>query len=388
MEREPVPFWQDRKKRGLLFQAFGALLLLGLGWILVSNTASSLEKQGVAAGFGFLWEEAAFHITDTPLGYSPEDSFAHALAVGLVNTLLVAFIGNFFAILLGTLLGLALLSSHWMLATGARIFVDTLRNIPLLLQLFFWYALITETFPPVREAMEILPWVFFSQRGLVFPAPVSSPLYMAMGLATILGFVALGLLWYRHKKKREEFGEGRLPYFPLSLSLPFLPPLFLWAFGGFPINFHVPVLQGLNFQGGVSVSPEFFALLAGLTFYTSTFIAEIVRSGIQSVSKGQWEAARSLGLSSGGVLGLVIFPQALRVIIPPLTSQMLNLTKNSSLAVAIGYPDLVNVANTTSNQTGQAVECIAIIMAIYLSLSLLTSLLMNWYNHRTRLITK
>ena len=245
----------------------------------------------------------------------------------------------------------------------------------------------TEVFPPVRQAIEIVPRVFFSQRGMVFPSPLPHPIYKAMAAAFLLGGFVL-VAFYRHGKNyRRETGKN-IPYLKFIFFTPIILPLVIWAFGGFPWKFSYPELQGFNFQGGMTLTPEFFSLLLGLVFYTSAFVAEIVRSGIQSVPKGQWEAASSLGLSRFRSLTLVVFPQALRVMIPPLTSQMLNLTKNSSLAVAIGYPDLVSVANTTTNQTGQAVECIILIMVIYLFFSLAISLLMNWYNHVTRLVER
>ena len=382
-----VPFWRDAKKRSFAVQSLALIVILVLASVIVNNTAASLKNQGVAAGFGFLGQEAAFAIGDTPISYSSEDSFAKALTVGLVNTLIVALVGNVLAVVWGTLLGIARLSSNWPLATMARLYVDILRNIPLLLQLFFWYALITEILPPVREAIEILPHVFLSQRGMALPLPLSGSLYNTMAASCALGLLLTGIAWSYGKKIQNRTGSIPRPlkWAPL---LPCLLPLLIWTLGGWPVNIETPALKGFNFQGGMVLSPEFFALLMGLVSYTSAFVAEIVRSGIKAVPKGQWEASEALGLSSLQVLSLVILPQALRVIIPPLTSQMLNLTKNSSLAVAIGYPDLVNVANTTSNQTGQAVECIAIIMAVYLSFSLLTSLFMNWYNHTTKLITK
>ncbi len=382
-----MAFWRDGRKRNLLIQIFAFVLIFILVSLLVTNTTQALKKQGVAAGFGFLGQEAAFAIGDSLIDYSSEDSFGRAIFVGLLNTLIVALVGNALAVILGTFLGIAQLSNNWILAQLAKIYVNTLRNIPLLLQLFFWYALATEVLPPVREAIECLPKVFLSQRGMAFPFPKPHPVYTAMGIGSILGFIILVLLYQWQKNYQRKTGET-FKLFWSALTLPILIPLIVWFIGGFPVYVSVPRLQGFNFQGGLILSPEFFALLTGLVSYTAAFIAEIVRSGIGSVSKGQWEAARSLGLRAPQVLGLVVLPQALRVIIPPLTSQMLNLTKNSSLAVAIGYPDLVSVTNTTANQTGQAVECIAIIMTIYLSLSLLTSSFMNWYNHVTRLAAK
>ena len=382
-----LSWWRDGKKRSLLIQLFTFLLLLFLASVLINNTADALKKQGVASGFDFLNQEAAFAIGDSLIDYSAEDSFGKAILVGLLNTLIVALLGNALAILWGTFLGIAQLSSNWILSKLAKMYINALRNVPLLLQLFFWYALVTEMLPPVRNAIELFPYFFLSQRGMAFPFPHSHPVYTAMAIFSILGLTALLSIYWWQKNHQRETGQT-FKYFWCALTLPLMLPLIVWIIGGFPLSFSVPQLQGFNFQGGKVLSPEFFALLTGLVSYTSAFIAEIVRSGIESIPKGQWEAARSLGLRPALVLRLVILPQALRVIIPPLTSQMLNLTKNSSLAVAIGYPDLVNVTNTTANQTGQAVECIAIIMAIYLTFSLMTSAFMNWYNQITRLAAK
>ena len=291
-----------------------------LGWF-AWNAAQNLSARGIASGFAFLWREAGFEIGETTFAaYSAADSYLRALAIGLANTFRVAAAGIVLATILGTALGLARLSPNWLLAKLAAAWVEVVRNVPLLVQLFFWYAVISESLPPPAEALQPWPGVFLSNRGIFFPLPGS-----------------------------------------------------------------VPVLEGFNFTGGASLSPEFAALLAGLSIYTAGFIAEIVRAGIQSVPRGQGEAARSLGLVRRDELRHVVAPQALRLIVPPLTSQYLNLTKNSSLAVAIGYPDLVSIANTTMNQTGQAIEGVAIIMAVFLTISLSISAFMNWYNRRVAL---
>ena len=306
------------RRRAILLQgillAVLALLLGTLYW----NTTQNLEARRIASGFAFLWREAGFEIGETSgIAYSAADTYLRALAVGLANTFRVAAIGVVLATILGTLLGLARLSPNFLLAKLAAGYVEVVRNVPLLVQLFFWYAIITEVLPGPEEAFNPLAGVFLSNRGIFFPLP----------------------------------GD--------------------W-----------PVLSGFNFTGGASLSPEFAALLVGLVTYTAGFIAEIVRAGILSVPRGQVEAARSMGLERGDQLRYVVLPQALRLIVPPMTSQYLNLTKNSSLAVAIGYPDLVSIANTTMNQTGQSIEGIAIIMAVYLTISLSISAFMNWYNKR------
>jgi general L-amino acid transport system permease protein len=308
-------------KRSWFYQA-GLLAAAGLVlWFFASNAAQNLETRKIASGFAFLWREAGFEIGETGLlAYDAADSYLRALGVGLWNTFRVAAIGVALATVLGTLIGLARLSPNWLLARLAAAYVEVVRNVPLLVQLFFWYALISENLPGPRQALQPLPGVYLSNRGIVFPTPWSTP-----------------------------------------------------------------ELSGFNFVGGLTLTPEFAALLTGLVTYTAAFIGEIVRAGVLSVGRGQVEAARSIGLTRRGALRYVILPQALRLIVPPLTSQYLNLAKNSSLAVAIGYPDLVSIANTTMNQTGQAIEGIAIIMAVYLTISLSISAFMNWYNRRVAL---
>jgi len=310
--------WRSARGRRIAYQAaaIGAAVLVA--WFLVSNTIQNLEERRIASGFGFLGREAGFEIGESAfLRYSASDSYLRALVVGLSNTLAVALIGVVLATGLGTLVGLLRLSKNFLLKTLSAAYVEFIRNVPLLVQLFFWYAVITEGMPGPREALSPLPGVFLSNRGIYIPTFSSSP-----------------------------------------------------------------ELQGFNFVGGAALSPEFAALLIGLVAYTAAFIAEIVRAGILAVDRGQGEAAHALGLSRPQTTRLVILPQALRVIIPPMTSQYLNLTKNSSLAVAIGYPDLVSIANTAMNQTGQAIEGITIIMAVYLTISLSISAFMNWYNAR------
>jgi general L-amino acid transport system permease protein len=309
-------FWRSARGKRIAYQAaaIGAAVLVA--WFLVSNTIQNLEERRIASGFGFLGREAGFEIGESAfLRYSASDSYLRALVVGLTNTLAVALIGVVLATGLGTALGLFRLSKNFLLKTLSAAYVEFIRNVPLLVQLFFWYAVITEGMPGPREALSPLPGVFLSNRGIYIPTFSSSP-----------------------------------------------------------------ELQGFNFVGGAALSPEFAALLIGLVAYTAAFIAEIVRAGILAVDRGQGEAAHALGLSRAQTTRLVILPQALRVIIPPMTSQYLNLTKNSSLAVAIGYPDLVSIANTAMNQTGQAIEGITIIMAVYLTISLSISAFMNWYN--------
>lgn len=382
-----VPFYNDPKKRAILFQIITLLMVGLLAFYLISNTLTNLEKQSIATGLGFLQKESAFEIGETPISYSAADTYGRALVVGFLNTLIVSSVGIVITILLGTLIGVARLSSNWLISRLAAVYIEVFQDIPVLLQLFFWYALFYNILPSPRRALNPIMGVFLSNRGLVFAVPEPHPVYKYMAIAVIVAGVVIYCLrrWARQRQART--GQP-FPVFRVSLALVLGLPLLTWAIGGTPTGMNVPVLKGFNFVGGINISPEFTALLLGLILYTAAFVAEVVRAGIQSVSKGQTEAAMSLGLRPSLVLNLVVLPQALRVIIPPLTSQMLNLTKNSSLAVAIGYPDFVSVAGTTINQTGQAIEGVALMMVVYLTLSLLTSAFMNWYNKKTALVER
>ncbi|MDJ0914140.1 MAG: amino acid ABC transporter permease [Desulfobacterales bacterium] len=382
-----VPFYNDPKKRAILFQ-IATLLMVGLlAFFLISNTLANLEKQSIATGIGFLQKESAFEIGESPIPYSAADTYGRALVVGFLNTLIVSFIGIVITIILGTLIGIARLSSNWLVSRSAAAYIEVLQDIPVLLQLFFWYAFFYNVLPSPRQALNPFMGVFLSNRGLVFAIPEAHPVHKYLVLALAIAGVAIYLMrrWARLRQART--GQP-FPVLRVSVALTIGLPLLIWIFGGAPTAMNVPVLKGFNFVGGTNISPEFTALLLGLILYTAAYVAEVVRAGIQSVSKGQTEAAMSLGLRSSLVLNLVVLPQALRVIIPPLTSQMLNLTKNSSLAVAIGYPDFVSVAGTTINQTGQAIEGVALMMIVYLTLSLLTSAFMNWYNKKTALVER
>jgi len=373
----------DRAFRAIVIQPVVVALVAAAGWYLVANTLRNLDLRGIATGFGFLWREAGLPIAESPIAYAPTDNYGRALLIGVLNTLKVAAIGVVLATLLGTAIGIARLSKNWLLCRLSAIYVEFLRDLPLLLQLLFWYTLL-QILPGPRGALQPLPGVYLSNRGLLFPSLVWEGAHLA-----ILGLAALGLLLtivYRRIARAAQLRDGRhRPVWPAACLLMLAAPAIAWAALGRPAEIDVPTLQGFNFRGGVLVSPEFFALLFGLVTYTAAFIAEIVRAGILAVSPGQWEAARALGLPTGLILGKIVLPQALRVIVPPLTSQYLNLTKNSSLAVAIGYQDIVSVANTALNQTGQAIEGIAIIMAVYLSISLSISLFMNWFDRRATL---
>jgi general L-amino acid transport system permease protein len=377
--------WNDPLIRGWFFQfvVIGAVTLLA--WYLVSNTIENLERQKIATGFDYLGREAGFEIGDTMIPYSPADTYARALFVGVLNTLRVAIIGIVLATILGTLIGVGRLSPNWLLSKLCEWYVELFRNVPLLLWLFLIYKVISEAFPGPRQAISVL-WdtIFLSNRGLYFPVPVAHDVHSWMGLGLLVGIAGA---WGIHRWARARQAATGQPFPSIWAGAGVIVgvPLLIWLSGGAPLDFSVPHLKGFNFEGGTVIQPEFTALLVGLVVYTSAFVAEIVRSGILALHKGQSEAGYSLGLTRTQAMRLVLLPQALRVIVPPMTSQYLNITKNSSLAIAIGYPDLVASVNVTINQTGQAVENVLIIMAAYLSVSLSISLFMNWYNRQIAL---
>jgi general L-amino acid transport system permease protein len=377
----------NEKARGILYQVLLIAAILIGGWILFSNMQANLARSNIQVGFAFLDREAGFEIAEKMIEYDATHTFARAFLVGIGNTLFVAFLGIIIATILGTLIGIARLSENWLLKTAASAYVEVMRNVPLLLQLLVWYAVFTELLPGVRQAINIGDVIFLSQRGFRFAWPASHPAFTAAGIALLIGLVA-SFFWRGHARKRQSETGHQLPVFWPSLLMIIGLPVLVWAIGGAPTALEIPKMAGFNMVGGINITPEFTALLLGLSTYTAAFIAEIVRGGILAVNKGQNEAAEALGLKPSQRLRLVTLPQALRVIIPPMTSQYLNLTKNSSLAVAIGYPDLVAVANTTMNQTGQAIEAIAILMLVYLTISLVISLLMNLYNNRVRLVER
>lgn len=377
-------WWHDRRVRAVLYQVLvvGAVVLLGA--YLVSNTLANLANRNIATGFGFLGREAGFGISESLIPYSPADSYLRAIGVGLLNTLNISVVGIVLTTIIGTIAGIARLSRNWLVARLATLYVESLRNIPVLLQLFFWYALITEGLPSPRQALNPLPGVYLSNRGFQFPLPVWDQALAFAGIGLACGVLAAILLGWWAGRRRERTGAA-FPALAVGSALTLMLVLVGWLGGGASTRLTIPELRGFNFTGGGTLTPEYASLLVGLVLYTGTYVAEIVRGGILAVSHGQSEAGLALGLSRGRVMRLIVLPQALRVIIPPLTSQYLNLTKNSSLAVAIGYPDLVSTANTAINQTGQAVEGIAIIMAVYLTISLAISAVMNWYNRRIAL---
>lgn len=376
--------WSDPQFRALVWQVVVVGLILALVWWLVDNTRRNLEIRRIASGFGFLASEAGLPIGEALIAYSPADSYGRALLAGALNTLRVAAAGIVLATILGTLIGVARLSRNWLLAKLALVYVEAIRGLPLLLQLLFVYTIL-QSLPAPRQALQPVAGIILSNRGLALPAVEWLPVHALIGFVFLCGcFAALA---YRRRMIAGQMRDGRpRPIWAMALSLILLPPVAVSLALGAPWTVQWPRLQGFNIQGGMQFSPEYFALVAGLTLYTAAFIAEIVRSGILAVGTGQWEAAKALGLKQTQILRLIVLPQALRVIIPPTTSQYLNLAKNSSLAVAIGYQDIVSIANTTINQTGQAIEGIALIMAVYLSISLSISAFMNWYNSHIALV--
>jgi len=386
--RSAVPIWQNRTIRNLFYQAVVLGLIAALAWFFVSNTAANLAKRGIASGFDFLGNTAGFDISFHLLDYSLRSTYGDALVIGIINTLLVSAIGVVLATIIGFVVGIARLSRNWLIAKLAAVYVDVLRNIPLLVQLIFWYFGVLSTLPGVRQSLNILDVFFLNQRGLFVPSPIFLPGFWIIPAAFVIGAAAAVAVSIWARRRQAATGQ-QFPSFLAGLGLVVGLPVLVGLLLGARLDWSYPELTGFNFTGGTQIIPELMALALGLSIYTASFIAEIVRSGILAVSHGQTEAALALGLRRSWIMRLVILPQALRVIIPPLTSQYLNLTKNSSLAVFIGYPELVAVfAGTTLNQTGQAVECIVITMAVYLVISLVISAFMNWYNRRVALVER
>jgi len=385
--RRPIRLsWSDERLRGIVYQVVIVGLIGSVLYWLWSNTVHNLEVRRIATGFGFLAREAGLPIGESLIEYDPTDNYLRALMVGVLNTLKVAVVGVLLATILGTLIGIARLSKNWLVSKIAGVYIEIIRDLPLLLQLLFWYTIL-QGLPGPRQAINPVEGVFLSNRGMKLPFIEWESAHNWALVAFVIGVVATWLLARANRAKQYQDGQPRTLW-PAALGFMLAFPLAIWAMNGAPFTPDIPALRGFNFRGGITITPEYFALLIGLVTYTAGFIAEIVRAGIQSVSGGQWEAAEALGMRRGEILKKIVMPQALRVIIPPMTSQYLNLTKNSSLAVAIGYQDIVSIANTTLNQTGQAIEGIAIIMMVYLTISLSISLFMNWYNARIALVER
>lgn len=422
---EPAPArrwsWTDPALRSAVIQIALAAALIWMAWSFFANAQANLDRQGIASGFGFLDNSAGFGITQTLIPYSESMSYGRAFLVGLLNTLLVAVLGIVLATIIGFLVGVARLSNNVVIKALASAYVEVTRNLPPLFQILFWYLAVLSTMPNPRQSWSFglqpflnalssgaaslgltaladmfktlagdvaAPAVFLSNRGLVVPRPIFEAGSSVVFWVFIAGIVAAFLISRWAKRRREKTGQ-QFPTFWVGLGLIVLPTLLAALAMGWPMTFEKPELRGFNFAGGIRIIPEFVSLVLALSIYTAGFIAEIVRAGILAVSKGQTEAAHSLGLRSGPTLRLVVIPQAMRVIVPPLTSQYLNLTKNSTLGVAVGYPDLFAVfAGTTLNQTGQAIEIIALTMAVYLAISIVTSIIMSWYNKRVALVER
>jgi len=373
--------WRSQAVRGIVYQLI-AVAAVGLTvWYLAHNTLANMAARGIQSGFDFLRTPAGFDIGESLIPYDALDPYWKAFAVGVLNTLRVALIGVVLATVLGTLLGVGRFARNAIVRGLCYAYVEFFRNVPVLLQLLMWYLILTDVLPPLADAISVGGVIFLSNNGFKFPVPVWG---LGQALAGVGGALGVVLAWlYRRWAIRQFELTGRVRSLVLvPIAIVIAAATAGWIAGGAPTAWSVPKIDGFLVEGGATATPEFLAVLMGLVLYTSAFIAEVVRAGINSVSHGQVEAALSLGLTRGQTMRLVILPQALRVIIPPMTSQYLNLTKNSSLAVAIGYPDVVSIANTALNQTGRAVECIAIIMAVYLTTSLSTAAFMNWYNRR------
>jgi general L-amino acid transport system permease protein len=384
---EAIPFWRDERVLRVLGQVVFLIVAVAFFYYLYNNMITALAAQGMTPSFEFLERTAGFDIGESMIEYVRSDTYGRALLVGMLNTIYVSIIGIFFATIFGVILGVARLSTNFLVAKLAAIYLEILRNLPLLVLLVFWYSAVFITLPRVKEAISFGP-VFLSNRGIVVPWGIPTETWSSYLAVLLVGLIVAIVVAWRLKVIGEK--TGRPPMTTLWSTLSFLGVAVIgwFALPQAPLTADYPVLKGLNFTGGHVFSPEFMALLSGLVIYTAAFVGEIVRAGIMSVSKGQHEAAKALGLTSFQTLRLVIFPQAMRVIVPPLASQYLNLTKNSSLAVAIGYPDLFAIGGTSLNQSGRAVEVIALMMGLYLLSSLLTSAFMNWYNDRIKLVER
>lgn len=382
-----VPFWRDIRVIRILSQIAFVILVAVVAGLLYSNMKRGLETRGLGGGFDFLRLEAGFAIGEG-ITYDPSDSYARAFLVGVVNTLRVTIVGIVLVTILGMVMGVARLSTNWLVNKIATVYVELIRNTPLLVQLFVWYFAIILKLPKVKESVALPGSIFISNRGAALPWFVPTASFNLWSYCVIAAVAVTVALWIVRARGQGRTGRPAFSLLWIGVAFVALATLGWFLAPEAPLVLDKPSLQGWNYQGGITLTPEFVAILLGLVVYTGAFIAEVVRAGIQAVPRGQIEAARAVGLNEMQTLRLVIFPQALRVIIPPLTSQYLNLAKNSSLAIAIGFPDLFNVAGTIFNQTGQAVQVIALIMVSYLSMSLFTSLLMNLYNRRVQLVER
>lgn len=382
-----VAFWNDPKVRSRIVQVVLLLLVLMAAYEIVVNTITNLKSRNIASGFDFLSKTAGFDIIQTLIPYSNSSNFGAAILVGFYNTLLVSIISIVFATIIGFVMGVARLSKNWLVSRVGTLYVEIFRNVPLLLWIFVFHGAVLAPLPGPKQAVSIFDSIFLSNRGLMLPKPVFGE-GAWLGLAGLIVGIAVAIIVARWAKKRQMQTGQTFPVLWTSLALIILLPLFTFAVAGFPLSWDFPALKGFNFAGGVAIIPELMAMVLALSIYTGTYVAESVRAGIMAVSHGQTEASYALGLRPSKALRLVVIPQAMRVIIPPMASTYLSLTKNSSLAVAIGYPDLVATGGTVLNQTGQAIEVVSIWMIVYLTLSLVTAGIMNWFNAKMRLVER
>ncbi len=376
---------RNQKVRGVLFQLLTVTGLVAFLWYIGVNTVANIEQRGIQTGFDFLNGTAGFGIDQSPIAYTEENTHGRVFVVGLLNTLIIAFVGIVLSTILGLIIGILRLSRNWLIAKLARAYIDFFRNIPLLLQILFWYNVVLRSMPSPKQSYAFFDMFYINNRGLYFPLPdYNTTFFMILG-GFIVAFIATIVLNSWANKRKEHTGLD-FAVVPWGLGMFVLFPILGYFLGGATLVFSFPELMGFNFKGGKTLSPEFLALTFALTIYTATFIAEAVRSGIEAVSHGQKEAATSLGLSNYQSLKLVVLPQAIRIAIPPIINQYLNLTKNSSLATAVGYPEIVTVfAGTSLNQVGQAIEIISITMLVYLCISLVVSAVLNWFNHKMKI---
>ena len=376
---------RNKKVRGIVFQILTILGLVAFLWYIGSNTMTNIEQRGIKSGFAFMESTAGFEIDESPIQFSSTDTHGRVFLVGLTNTLIITFVGIILSTILGLIIGILRLSNNWLIKKIAAAYIDIFRNIPILLQILFWYNLAIQLLPSPKGSIEFFDSIFMNNRGLYLPVAdinMTTILVISSILIAILASIFLNI-WAN--RRQEETGES-FPVLLTALGLLIVLPVIAYFIGGANFNFDYPELKGFNYQGGKVISPEFLALTFALVIYTATFIAEAVRSGIEAVGKGQKEAAASIGLSSYQALKLVVLPQAIRIAIPPVINQYLNLAKNSSLAAAVGYPELVTVfAGISLNQTGQAIEILAITMLVYLVISLAVSAILNWFNHKMKI---
>lgn len=376
---------RNQKIRGILFQILTVIGLVAFLWYIGSNTVTNIEQRGIKTGFEFLNSTAGFNIDEAPIEFSQSDTHFKVFLVGLTNTLIIGAVGIVFATILGLIIGVLRLSNNWLIKKLAAAYIDIFRNIPVLLQILFWYNVVLKALPVPKKSIELIGGVFMNNRGLYLPRPDWNTTTIAVLSSFFLVAIAIFFINRWANKRQEETGED-FPVILVGLALFIIIPILTYFVSGANFNFDYPQLRGFNFRGGKSISPEFLALTFALVIYTATFIAEAVRSGIEAVKKGQKEAAASIGLTEYQALKLVVLPQAIRIAIPPTINQYLNLIKNSSLATAVGYPEIVTVFSGTSlNQTGQAIEIIAMTMLVYLTISLIVSAILNWFNHKMKI---